>query len=287
MTQSIDAALAFGRKQLTSSTPALDARLLLAHLLDVEYAYLIAHNDQVLTSVQRRDYEQMVQRAAAGEPVAYIIGRIPFRHITLHITPDVLIPRPETELLVEHALPFAAKREHPHIVDVGTGSGCIAVSLASELPHATITAIDISAAALAVAQRNADENDVTNVQFIQGSLLDHLLDSADIIVANLPYISASEWTQLDRRVKLYEPELALHGGADGLELIRALLAQAPQFLRSDGVILLEIGWLQREATMTEARQNFPEAQITCLRDYAGLDRIVVIDCGVNSNAKPT
>ncbi|MCO5193492.1 MAG: peptide chain release factor N(5)-glutamine methyltransferase [Anaerolineae bacterium] len=285
MMQSIDDALAFGRKQLDNSpTPHIDARLLLTHLLGVDHAYLIAHSDQILTPAQCQTYAQQVQRAAAGEPVAYIIGRMPFRHITLHVTPDVLIPRAETELLVAQALHFAAGREQPHIVDVGTGSGCIAVSLACELPHATITAIDVSAAALAVARRNADENRVENVQFIHGSLLEPMPDLADVIVANLPYITSSEWTQLDRRVKLYEPELALHGGADGLQLIRALLAQAPQKLRRDGVILLEIGWRQREATTKLARQNFPEAKITCLRDYAGLDRIIVIECGGNGNA---
>jgi release factor glutamine methyltransferase len=277
----IDAALKYGEAILNESdvvdtTSYTAQRLLLQHVLNVGQAHLFAHGDSRLTNEQQVQYKACLQQAAQGKPIPYIIGRIPFRYIELAVTPAVLIPRPETEQLVEQVVAWAKGRDQLQIIDVGTGSGCIAISLALELPQAHVTAIDISADALAVAQQNAKDNHAGNIRFLHGSLLDPLSEPIDIIAANLPYIRDDEWTQLAPGVKLYEPELALRGGEDGLDIIRDLLAQAAHKLRSGGAIFLEIGWQQGSAATELARRFFPHADINCKRDYAGHDRIVAI-----------
>jgi release factor glutamine methyltransferase len=274
----IDEALQIGVDAVqTGPWTASDVRTLLAHILRRNRSYLLAHGDDLLSSAEITTYTAALQRAARGEPLPYVIGSAPFRHITLQVTPAVLIPRPETEMLVDLVIRRARDRGPLHIVDVGTGSGCIAISLALALPQATITATDISAEALAIARHNAQQYNVTTIQFHHGSLLSPVSEPIDIVVANLPYVSDPEWTQLDPSVKLYEPDLALRGGWDGLDLIRELLIQTRGKLRSDGAILLEIGWRQSESAAVAAQQSYQEAAIDCIRDYAGHDRIIVID----------
>ncbi len=273
----LDEALTWGRRQLTASpTPELDARLLLAHVLGVETSYLLAHGEAQLTPAESELFQTLVERAGRREPIPYLIGRWPFRHGRFIVTPAVLIPRPETEELVEHVIRWAQGRGPLRIVDVGTGSGCIAVSLALALPDCQVLAVDISPAALAIAGRNAQEHHAP-VAFHQGSLLEPLAEPVDLIVANLPYVSDDEWTQLDDGVKWYEPRLALAAGADGLMLIRDLLSQARSQVRRPGAIFLEIGWQQGAAVTALARQLLPDAQATCHRDLAGRERIVHIE----------
>jgi release factor glutamine methyltransferase len=190
----------------------------------------------------------------------------------------VLIPRPETELLVEAALAWAGEHNPGRIVDAGTGSGCIAVTLARHLPQATIIAGDVSAAALALARRNAERHDVAaRIDFFQGSLLQPLAAGLALIVANLPYVSDAEWTTLDDAVKWYEPAGALRGGQGGLDLIGELLHEARPRLAAGGAIFLEIGWRQGAAARQLAQSVFPTAAITIQTDYAGHDRIVRIE----------
>jgi release factor glutamine methyltransferase len=272
-------ALAYGRAQLAdnSLSPHLDARLLLQHLLQVEQTYLIAHDDQPLTAVQEAAYRQQIARAAQGEPIPYIIGHAPFYGRDFHVSPAVLIPRPETELLVEAVANWAAQRRAVYIADVGTGSGCIAVTLARLLPQARIDAIDISADALAVARHNARQQNVARrIHFQRGHLLEPLARSPEVIVANLPYIAESEWTMVGDGVKWYEPVVALQGGHDGLELIGQLLAQATTRLQKSGAIFLEIGWRQGSAAYQLAQSYFPQARVEVKPDLAGLDRMVII-----------
>jgi release factor glutamine methyltransferase len=273
----IDEALAYGREQLhTSATPSLDARLLLANLLQVSHSYLISHNRQPLTPRQQEQYEQLVQRAQKQEPIPYIIGSAPFFDFEVVVTADVLIPRPETEQLVETAVAWAKKQAKVSLVDVGTGSGCIAIALAKQLPEAAIQAVDISPEALLVAQQNAQRLVPDRIQFQQGSLLQPLTTAVDGIIANLPYVTDGEWTALDDGVKWYEPSLALKGGADGLDIIRQLLQQAIRKLSPHGAIFLEIGWKQGQMIKQVAREFFPEAAVSVLSDLAGHDRIVTI-----------
>ncbi len=274
----IQSALLDGRSQLTphSPTPELDARLLLEHLLDVPYSYLVVHHDQPLTAEQEQQYRQLLQRAEQQEPIPYLIGCAPFFDFDLHVTPAVLIPRPETEQLVETAVTWARQHNAQTAVDVGTGSGCIAIALARFLPEVQVTAVDISPAALAVAQQNAQQLAPDRIQFQQSDLLQAVAGPVDLIVANLPYVTTGEWQSLADGVKLHEPALALDGGEDGLELIRRLLEQAVTRLHPNAAIFLEIGWQQGQSAQALAQRYFPEASVTVLPDYAGHDRIVKI-----------
>lgn len=259
-------------------SPALDARLLLQHLLGVNHAYLIAHADELLAPAQWEAYQTYVARARQGEPIPYIVGQADFYGRTFAVTPAVLIPRPETEELTAQAIAWARARPGCHIADIGTGSGCIAVTLACELPAAQITAVDISDAALATAIANAVRHNVAQrIRFSPGDLLAPLSTPADLIVANLPYISDVEWTTLDDGVKSYEPVGALRGGPDGLAYIRQLLLQAiAGQLGIRGAIMLEIGWRQGQAALRLAKTVFPQAEVLLLKDLSGQDRMVKI-----------
>ncbi|CUS04987.2 Release factor glutamine methyltransferase [Candidatus Promineifilum breve] len=266
-----------GRASLRQSpTPALDARLLLEHALGRDHAYLIAHDDEALTAEALAEYERALARAAAGEPIPYLTGHAPFMGLDFLVSSNVLIPRPETEQLVEMAIEWAEGRGAIRIVDVGTGSGCIAVSLARTLPAAHLLAVDISAAALAVAAANVARHVPGRVQLVRGDLLTAIGPGLDLITANLPYVAGPEWPTLPIGVKSYEPALALDGGADGLDLIRALLPQAAARLRPEGLALLEIGWQQGQAVTELAQAAFPAAEVSVQQDFAGHDRIVVI-----------
>lgn len=277
----IQKALHYGRSQLhhTSPSPDLDARLLLQFVLGQPHTYLIAYGERPLTPPQIEQYQALLKRAQQSEPIPYIIGEAPFYGFTFRVTPDVLIPRPETEQLVEMVLAWAAPRSAIEIVDVGTGSGCIAITLAHHLPQARVTAVDISATALAIARDNAHRLTRQPITFREGSLLSPVAHKADLIVANLPYITDGEWTMLDDGVKLHEPALALRGGADGLMSIHALLQQAGAKLNPGGAIFLEIGWRQGTAVTQLASTLFPTATVTLTTDFAGHDRIVIIQTG--------
>lgn len=279
--QRVDQALAWARAQWREVTDAepLDADLLLAHVLDLPRAALLARPEAALTRAQADRFAALVMRRAKGTPVAYLIGRHPFYDRDFLVTPDVLIPRPETEHLIEAALTWARGRGPLRVADVGTGSGAIAVTLAAHLPDARVHAIDRSAAALAVAQQNAERAGVArHVTFHQGDLLAPLLVSSeplDLIAANLPYIPSAELAALD--VARHEPALALDGGPDGLDVIRRLLAQAPRTLAANGLMLLELGAGQGAQAAALAAEQFPGAAIVVLADYAGHDRVLRVE----------
>ena len=274
----IKEALRYGRLHLspTSPTPDLDARLLLQFVLEQAHTYLIAHGERPLTADQASTYKTLLSRAQKSEPIPYIIGEAPFYGFTFRVTPAVLIPRPETEQLVEMVLAWAKTHQPRHLVDVGTGSGCIAITCAHHLPDVGVTAVDISPAALAIAQENARALTEQPVTFCEGDLLSPIAHNVALIVANLPYVTDREWTMLDDGVKLHEPSTALRGGPDGLLLIDRLLAQASRKLKSGGAIFLEIGWQQGTAVSQQAALYFPTATITLTADFVGHDRIVTI-----------
>jgi release factor glutamine methyltransferase len=283
----IQVALAYGRSQLSphTPTPQLDARLLLEHLLDVPYSYLIIHFNQPLTAEQEKGYHQLITRAQQGEPIPYIIGHAPFFDFDLYVAPGVLIPRPETEQLVELAVAWIKEQAAEtaqkalKVVDVGSGSGCIAIALARQLPQLQVTAVDISPTALTIAQQNAQRLAPNRIAFQQSDLLQAISDPVDLIVANLPYVTSGEWQVLADGVKLHEPVLALDGGEDGLDLIRRLLPQVTTRLRPNGALFLEIGWQQGKAAHKLAQDCFPEATIKILPDFAGHERFLKIVFG--------
>ncbi|HEY8368338.1 MAG TPA: peptide chain release factor N(5)-glutamine methyltransferase [Thermodesulfobacteriota bacterium] len=277
------------------ASPRLDAEVLLADALGLGRAALIARRPEPLPGDALEAFEARVARRAAREPVAYIIGRREFYGLEFEVTRDVLIPRPETELLVEEALgnlpgvslaragahaPRAPEAEAapstPRVVDVGTGSGCIAVAIAVHAPAARVVAVDASDAALAVARRNAARHGVAGqIEFVRGDLLAGLDGPFDLVVANLPYVSTEEIETLMPDVRLYEPALALDGGAgDGLALVRALVGQSVGRLASGGLLLLEVaaGQAARVADLLWSVGAFSDVSIR--RDLAGIERIV-------------
>ncbi|MGJ3237332.1 MAG: peptide chain release factor N(5)-glutamine methyltransferase [Anaerolineae bacterium] len=272
----IQQALTAGYQQLVdSSTPRLDAQILLCHVLDVEKPYLITHTDQVLTASQHTRWQALLARRAQGEPIAYLLGYKDFWDLRFAVSSAVLIPRPETEHLIETALAWLKGQSGIHVVDVGTGSGAIAVTVAK---HSTVTmhAVDISADALAIARANAEHHGVA-VQFYQGSLAQPLLDQQQMVhllLANLPYIASDEVPQL--AVSVHEPPLALDGGVDGLDLLRALLRQVPQVCHPGALILLEIGNTQAQAVLDEAHTYLSLKEARIITDLAGLDRIIYL-----------
>ena len=257
-----------------SDSASLDAQVLLAEVLGVNRAYLLAHGDEVLAAQQAAAYARLVQRRAGGEPVAYLLGRRAFYDRDLIVTPAVLIPRPETELLLEEALRFASQRSKLSAADIGTGSGALAVTFAAHMPQAAVYAIDISPQALEIARRNAEQQQV-QVTFLEGDLLKPLIErgiKADVLMANLPYVASGDLPGL--AVSRYEPQLALDGGPDGLDLVRRLLVDVPQVCDEGALVLLEIGADQGAAALALAQEVVNPQQAAVLQDYAGLDRII-------------
>ena len=253
----------------------LAARMLLAYVLGCTPAELFARPERALSDSQGCAYRALVVRRARHEPVAYLIGHRAFIDMDLLVDERALIPRPETEKLVELAAEAAGHWPLPRLVDVGTGSGAIAIGLALRLPAARIWAIDRSADALELAQLNAQRCGVSaRITFLQGDLLAPLPEQVQVIVANLPYISESEFATLAPDIRLYEPRAALVAGPDGLEAIRALLTTAGPHLAHEGVLVVEIGAGQGAAAREWAQRVFPGAQVDVIADDAHLDRIV-------------
>lgn len=254
----------------------VEAELLLAHLLNKPRTYLYAHPEAPLSSERAATYAKWVERRAAGEPLPYITGQIEFFGLTFAVTPDVLIPRPETELLVEMALAWLKTHPDAVVVDVGAGSGCIAVALAVHRPALRLFATDISPAALQVARANAERHEVAErITFLEADLLTPLREPLHLIVSNPPYIAEGEWYALPLSVR-QEPRLALLSGADGLDVIRRLVQQARTRLAPGGLLLAEIGEWQGKAAQTLAQAAFSKADVSILSDLAGKDRFLKI-----------
>lgn len=270
----IRAAMSSSRATLDSSdTSDLDTQVLLAHILGVDRAFLFAHPERTLSDWECAAFQDAVHRRAAGEPIAYITGAKGFYDIDLQVSPAVLIPRPETELLLEEALRLSEERPDLCVADIGAGSGALAVAFARHRPEATVYATEISRDALTIARGNAARNGVKPT-FLEGDLAEPLMKrriKIDLLLANLPYIASDELASLD--VSRFEPRLALDGGIDGLALIRRLLTQIPSVCREGATVLLEIGADQGEsvARLVEERLG---SRCDLLPDYAGLDRIV-------------
>jgi release factor glutamine methyltransferase len=249
-----------------------DAELLLLHLLGKDKAWLMTHLDEELTGNAAARYLDLLGRRCKGEPVQYITGETEFYGLPFHVTRDVLIPRPETEHLVERVVALAAGLSAPSIVDVGTGSGSIAVTLAHKLPRIHITATDISAAALAIAAENAQRNGVA-VRFLQGDLLVPAAgEQFDLVVSNPPYVPSPDRATLSVEVRDYEPALALYAGDDGLEIYRSLIPNAFDALNPGGHIALEIGCGQSTAVAELLiRSGFEQIDFTS--DLQGIPRV--------------
>jgi release factor glutamine methyltransferase len=260
--------------------PQIEARILLGHAVELSAEQLLACLDMHPTQSHVEKLEQFIIRRISHEPIAYIIQHKDFYGLSYYVDHRVLIPRPETELLVEKAIDFAQNKQHNYdlkIADIGTGSGAIAISLAIHLAKSAIFAIDISPTALEVASINCQKHNIRKqITFLHGDLLNPLPVSVDMIVANLPYIAESEMKNLPPEIRDFEPITALHGGDDGLHYIEMLLQQAISKINPDGCILLEIGLGQRPMMANITKRYFPNAAVTFFKDLGGIDRVIQI-----------
>ena len=267
-----------------SESAALDAQLLLAHVTNLARTTVLAYPERALAPDDAERYAALVTRRVAREPVAYLTGHREFMGLDFLTDARALIPRPETELLVEAALAELRARlaeptsPAPVVADIGVGSGAIAVALARLEPRLdTVYATDVSADALALAQENAQRMGVAErIRFLEGDLLLPLPQPADVLLANLPYVAPRDAPTLADDVRRYEPPLALYGDDDGLGHLRGLIAQMPGRLKPGAAILLEFGYDQRAAVVALAQTSFPAAAIHIVADYAGWDRLAVI-----------
>lgn len=270
-------------------SPRLCAEILLAHVLGCERLRLYTRFEEQPDEAARTAFRDLVKRAAGGAPIAHLVRAKEFFSLSFEVTPDVLIPRPETEILVERVISLA--RQSPGdvrtIADIGVGSACIAVALARNLPDARLFASDISEAALAVARRNAAKHGVAErVEFRTGDLFAPWADLAtsgalfDVVVCNPPYIEVDS-PDVEPSVRDFEPHLALFAGADGLTVIRRLIAEAPQFLRAGGSLLFEMGYRQAPAVRKLVGAGWASA--TTYRDAAGYERVMHLRGGVASS----
>ncbi len=268
-------------KEKGSATPRLDAELLLAEVLGKSRIELYTNFEQPLNTAEIDHFRELVKRRAALEPVAYILGRSYFRNLTLKVNRSVLIPRPETENVVDAALRFLMERDWhraPRILDLGTGSGAIAISVVAGFPQAELAAVDLSPEALALAEENARTTGFDDgIEFVLSDFFEMLdpMKTFDLIISNPPYISAEEWPGLPCDVRDFEPRQALYGGQDGLDCFRRLAAEAPQFLRPGGCLIVEIGYRQGD----QVQQLFAGAgmfgQVDIGQDYSGNDRVAI------------
>lgn len=271
-----------------SDTPALDASVLIAHVINKPRSWVMAHNELTLTTEQQKQLDNSLIRLKSGEPFPYILGQWEFFGLQFDVNPDTLIPRPETELLVEKAIAWL--QVHPakrSVADVGTGSGAIAVSIAVNMPDAKILATDISSGALQVAKHNAKKFGVSErIQFAECDLLPHPqplsqrergegVREINLLCANLPYIPTTTLHGLP--IYNREPTLALDGGEDGLEPFRKLLKLSPPWLAPDGMMLLEIESTLGSQALSLADTAFPEARSSLHKDLAGKDRLLQIE----------
>lgn len=260
----------------------LDAEVLLSKIIRKDRVWLITHRDDVLDDNDQRDFDEALRRRTRREPLQHIIGNQEFWGLEFKVTPDVLIPRPETELIIEAALAVVQDRNlKVRIIDLGTGSGCIAVSLAKELAFAHVIATDASEKALAVARENARNHSVADrIRYLEGDLFEPLeaLDirgQIDIIVSNPPYVKAGDLPTLQPEVRDYEPELALVAGPEGTEIAKRIIQIAPDYLKKNGALIMEMGVDQAAALtrMVEAAGVYGKPEV--LKDLAGIERVIV------------
>jgi release factor glutamine methyltransferase len=261
-------------------SPRLSAELLLGTVLGMKRIELYTRFSEIVGEEQRGRLRELVKRAGEHEPVGYLVGRIEFYSLEFEISRDCMIPRPETELLVERAIEFLRGRDgEQHICDLCTGCGCIAVAIARNFAFCRIIATDISDKALEAASRNVAKHGVgQRVRLLQGDLFDAIVPELDVrrfdlVVCNPPYVSAGEYEKLERGVRDYEPREAIYGGADGLDAYRRIIGRVGDFLKADGALMLEIGYAQGQAVRALLEQSGLFGEIRIEKDLSNNDRI--------------
>jgi release factor glutamine methyltransferase len=261
--------------------PRLTAEVLLAHTLQQDRMSLYVHHDQPLEAEERSRFKTLVKQRIQGTPTQYLTGKQEFWSLEFQVAPGVLIPRPETEHLVEASINVAAQFPQLAIIDVGTGSGNVAISLKKEIPHAEVYASDISEAALEIAKRNAGNllDGESRIVFRHGDLLQPFSGNTfDLIISNPPYVSAAEYETLSCEIREHEPKLALFAGEEGLDVYRQLIPQAHSYLNPHGYVLVEIGYGQKDSVVGIFEEHGFAIQ-NVIKDYAGIDRVMIACIG--------
>jgi release factor glutamine methyltransferase len=274
MITTLNTLLQQGQQQLagSSESPRLDAEVLLGHILQVSRAHLYANPEREIAAVQVTEFEQLISDRHAGHPVAHLTGEREFWSLPFHVTPDVLSPRPETELLVEQALRHLPTDQPRELLDLACGSGAIAVALATERPRCNVTATDNSSAALEIARENAAANDCARIKFLHGIWFAPIGNQRfDVIVSNPPYVATGQPELTDPELA-YEPPQALYSGIDGLDDIRLIIQAAPNYLVPGGQLLLEHGFDQA-GTVTDLMLKAGFTEICTHQDLAGIPRV--------------
>lgn len=263
-------------------SPRLSAEMLLSHVLGIDRIALYTDFDKVVSEQKRTALRELVKRAAGSEPIQYLIGKTEFYSMGFEVCPDCLIPRPETELLIERAIEFLRTRNGKQAVcDLCTGCGCIAIAIAKNYSDARIVATDISDAALAVAARNIQTHQLSEkINLIQGDLFEPLIPQIDqyqfdLIVCNPPYVSSGEYEKLDANVRNYEPKIALHAGTEGLDIYRRICDKMGDFLKPDASVILEIGYAQGPAVRQLLQETGLFAEISIEKDFHDNDRVII------------
>ena len=269
-------------------TPRLDAQILLAHVLKCKRIDLYVRSEEEPAEPDRATFKDLIKRRVDGCPVAYLVGQREFYQLVIDVNSAVLIPRPETELLVMEALRLLKGRQAPRVLDVGTGSGCIALTIARHHSSAHITATDISPQALEMARRNAAKLGLPDrVRFLEGDLFAPVSDEVfDLVVSNPPYVAQGEFAGLMKEVRDYEPRLALDGGADGLAVYRRLAANAPHHIAANGFLLLEIGASQEPPVRNLLERTGAFDAITTHFDGQKLPRVLEAHRNGDRNITP-
>lgn len=256
----------------SSSTARMDAELLLAYVLQKNRVYLYAHSEQALEVSQHKQFETLILKRLTGVPIAYLISQREFWSLPLYVTSDTLIPRPETELLIERALSLCGERAMCSVLELGTGTGAISIALATEKPNWNILATDFSQAALLVAQKNAEQHQAQNIRLMHSNWFESIpKQTFDLIISNPPYLAEQDPHQ-HRGDLRFEPKQALVSGANGLEDLTQLIQESRGYLTSGGLLLLEHGYEQGKAVMNTFLDASYE-NIQCWQDAAGLDRV--------------
>jgi release factor glutamine methyltransferase len=263
-------------------SPRLSAELLLSDVLAMKRIELYMHFDKAVEQEKLDTLRGLVKRAGESEPIGYLVGRTEFYSLELAVCPDCLIPRPETELLVERAIEFLrARTGNQHVLDLCTGCGCIAIAIAKNFSDLKIIATDISDGALATAAKNVQKHKLEDkITLLSGDLFEPIIRQIDIapfdlIISNPPYVSELEFEKLEKNVKDYEPRIALHGGADGLDVYRRIVAEVDKFLKPDASLMMEIGYAQGTAVRELLEKKDLFASVAIEKDLSNNDRIAI------------
>lgn len=275
--KTISELLIYSNEKLSAAkvdTPLLDSQILICHALGVSKTYIIAHPDQIVPDEKVNLILNWIERRSQREPVPYITGVKEFYGMNFTVASDVLIPRPETELLVDYAIKHLAGKNESFVADIGCGSGIIAICIAKLVPNSSVIATDISDKALEIASLNARKLGVDNISFYLGDLIKSLhKQKYDIILSNPPYIPTDELSNLQPDIINYEPHIALNGGFDGLKFYRKLTAVAPEHLKSSGILAVEIG-IDQSNQVFEMFSGAGFTNIEILNDYSQIPRII-------------